>query len=106
MANTEKQVLAKGIFARGEAILLTETVEGEALTILQLVGTPCDESWEFIEGKTSTRQWLVKPSPRAILVARLFVQGLDEATTIGGLTAKLDGFESQKALEFVECRIR
>lgn len=105
MSNT-KEILAKGTFAKGEAILLTETVEGEALTILQLVGTPCDESWEFIEGKTSTRQWLVKANPRSVLVARLFVQGLDEATTIGGLTAKLDGFESQKALEFVECRIR
>lgn len=105
MTNTQ-EVLAKGIFAKWEAMLLTQTIEGEPLTILQLSWTPCDESGEFIEGKVSTRQRLVKAQPRALLVARLFVQGLDESTTIGGLTAKLDGFESQKALEFVECRIR
>lgn len=105
MTNTQ-EILARGTFAKGEALLTSQTIEGGPLTILQLSGTPCDESGEFIEGKISTRQWLIKPQPRSLLVARLFVHGLDESTTIGGLTAKLDGFEGQKALDFVECRIR
>lgn len=90
MTTVEKTVLAKNEFARGEALLVSQTIEGEALTILQLSGVPCDESGDFIEDKHSVRQWLVKASPRSVLVARLFVEGLTESEKIGQLTAKLD----------------
>lgn len=106
MTTTAKEILAKNEFAKWEALLVSQNIEGETLTILQLSGIPCNESWEFIEDKHSVRQWLVKANPRAILVSRLFVEGLTESEKIWQLTAKLDWYESVKPLDFVECRIK